>query len=111
MRSARARKRSPMVEHPYERLALAEDLHLTWQAHLLTVASTRWPPGIFLFDLEYLTVEAKPGRRGVKVAIGSRGAQIAFQVLRFDLDAGAYARLEAFVARMCEHRDLLRTMA
>ena len=100
-----------MSEHLYERLALAEDLHLTWQAHLLTVASTRWSPGIFLFDLEYLTVEAKPGRRGVKVAIGSRGAQITFQVLRFDLDADAFGRFEAFVARLRDHREVLRATA
>jgi len=98
-------------ENPFERLALAEDLHLTWQGHLLTVASPRWPPGIFLFDLEYLTVERKPGRRGVKVAIGSRGAQIAFQVLRFDLDADALRRFEAFVSRLREHREALRAAA
>lgn len=100
-----------MTDQPYERLALAADLHLTWSAHLLTVASARWSPGVFVFDLEYLTVETKPARDGVKVAIGSRGAQIAFQVLRFDLDGQTYEHFAALVVRMCEHRELLRASA
>ena len=97
-----------MTDQPGERLALADDLHLTWSGHLLTVASARWPPGIFFFDLEYLTVEVKPGRGGIKVILGSRGAQISYQVLRFELDENMYARFGALVARMVAHRDLLR---
>ena len=98
-----------MTDLPYERLAVADDLHLTWHAHLLTVASARWSPGVFLYDLEYLTVEMKPKGDRVKVAIGSRGAQIPFQVLRFDLDEEGYRRFEGLVGRMRAHRDLLRS--
>lgn len=100
-----------MTDQPYQRLALADDLHLTWSAHLLTVASARWTPGIFVFDLEYLTVDVKPGRSGMKVAVGSRGAQIPFQVLRFELDDAAYHRFEELVVRMREHREVLRAAA
>lgn len=96
-----------MTDLPYERLALADDLHLTWHAHLLTVASARWSPGAFLYDLEYLTVEVKSKGDRVKIVIGSRGPQILFQVLRFDLDLDSYRRFEGLVGRMRAHRDLL----
>jgi len=92
----------------YERLALADDLHLTWDRHLLTVATARWEPGVFLYDVEYLSVEAKPVRAGMRVTLGSRGVHVPFQVLRFDLDAEGFARFHAFVERVREHRDRLR---
>lgn len=93
-----------------ERLALAPDLHLTWDRHLLTVATSRWEPGIFLYDVDYLTVEAKPSRTGVKIAIGSRGAHFTFRVLRFELDPAAFARFDALIARLYAHRDRLRAL-
>ena len=92
----------------YERLALADDLHLTRDRHLLTVATSRWEPGVFLYDLEYLAIEAKPVRSGMAVALGSRGAHVNFQVLRFTLDAKQFARFETFAARLREQREHLR---
>lgn len=91
-----------------ERLVLADDLHLTWDRHLLTVASARWEPGLFLYDVEYLTVEAKSAREGMKVALGSRGVNFTFQVVRFELDLAAFARFDAFIARVRAYRDELR---
>lgn len=90
------------------RLALASGLHLTWDRHLLTVATAHWEPGIFIYDIEYLTVEAAPSRTGMKVALGSRGTNFTFQVLRFDLDPAAFARFDAFIALLREHREHLR---
>lgn len=95
----------------YERLVLADDLHLTWDRHLLTVASSRWDPGAFLYDIEYLSIEVKPARGAMRIVLGARGAHIPFQVLRFELDAEAFARFDAFVGRMREHRDRLRSGA
>ncbi|MFT4088365.1 MAG: hypothetical protein QM658_14670 [Gordonia sp. (in: high G+C Gram-positive bacteria)] len=94
---------------PYRRLALAPDLHLTWSAHLLTVASSRWSPGIFVYDLEYLSVEVNPSRKGgVKIVLGCRGAQILFQVLRFDLDDVQFELFRSFVADMVAYREQMR---
>lgn len=100
-----------MTPPPYERLALAEDLHLTWDRHLVTVATPRWEPGVFVYDIEYLTVEVKPTRGAVRVALGSRGAHFAFQVLRFELDEASFRTLEGFLARVREHRERLRAGA
>lgn len=91
-----------------ERLALAPDLHLTRDQHMLTVATSRWEPGIFVYDIEYLTVEAKQARTGTKIALGSRGADFTFQVLRFELDAESFAYFDAFIARLRESRGVLR---
>lgn len=93
----------------YERLTLADDLHLTRDRHLLTVATSRWEPGVFVYDLEYLTVEVKPARTGTAVALGSRGAHVTFQVLRFTLDPAQYTRFDAFVARLRGHREWMRS--
>lgn len=82
-----------------ERLELAADLHLTADRGLLIVATTRWEPGIFLYDVAFLDVVSRPGKRGVEVTISSRGVSFAFQVLRFGLDAEQHARLAAFIER------------
>lgn len=92
----------------FERLALAADLHLTWTDHLVTVATSRWEPGLFVYDLEYLTVETRPDRGRVKVVLYSRGAHVNFHVLRFELDDADYRRFEAFIGRVRAHRDRMR---
>lgn len=99
-----------MTDHtaPYERLALADDLHLTWDRHLISVASARWDPSVFLYDDESLAIEAKPSRAGCKVAIGARGASHPHQVLRFELSTEQFARFDACIARVRAHRDRLR---
>ncbi|GEE00298.1 hypothetical protein nbrc107696_07440 [Gordonia spumicola] len=83
----------------YERLQLAPDLHVTRHDDFLTVASTRWTPGTFLYDLDYLVVTTKPSSTGVKVILAARGAHVDFQVLRFELDAPTWTAFDAFVAR------------
>ncbi|ALJ20090.1 hypothetical protein [Microbacterium sp. No. 7] len=93
----------------YRRIALADDLHLTWDRHALTLATTRWDPGTFVYDIEYLTIEALPSRGGMKVVLGSRGAHHRFAVLRFELDDPAFRRFEAFLAPVIAYRDRLRT--
>ena len=99
---------SDVTAQDFERLVLAPDLHLTRHQHLLTVATSRWEPGVFVYDLEYLTIETKPHHGGVKVALGSLGAHFTYQVLRFELDGETFARFEAFIGRMRAHRELLR---
>ncbi|MFV0432903.1 MAG: hypothetical protein ACK5LO_02805 [Leucobacter sp.] len=93
---------------PYERIALADDLHLTWDRHLVTVATERWEPGVFVYDIEYLTVEVKPRRGATGVTLRSRGVNFHFRVLRFDLDETTFHRFEGFIGRVRAHRDRLR---
>lgn len=99
---------SDTIAQDFERLALAPDLHLTRHQHLLTVATSRWEPGVFVYDVEYLTIETKPHRGGVKIALGSLGAHFTYQVLRFELDGETFARFEVFIGRVRAQRELFR---
>lgn len=96
---------------PGARVRLAEDLVVTWSDHLVTVASPRWQPGVFVYDIEFLTVTVREraGRRVVTLA--SSGAAFDFQVLRIDLADAQYAQFERLVMRVRAHRDELRAAA
>lgn len=87
-----------------ERLELADDLHLTAGHGVLRVATSRWEPGIFLYDLAFLEVISRPAKRGVAVVMSARGAAFAFQVLRFELDPERHAQFSAFVERARRQR-------
>lgn len=95
----------------YARLALADDLHLTWDRHVVTVASPRWDPSIFVYDVEYLTIDAKPSRAGYQVVIAARGASHPHQVLRFELSREQFTRFDAFIVGVRVYRDRLRAAA
>lgn len=96
---------------PFERLVLAPDLIFTWSNHTVAVSTSRWEPGIFIYDVEFLSVEMRPDRGRVKVVVYSRGQDVHFSVLRFELDDASFRRFEAFVARVRSHRDALRAAA
>lgn len=93
---------------PYDRLALAGDLHLTRTGHLVTVATSRWEPGIFFYDVEYLTVDVRSKGAGYRITLSGRGANPAFQVLHFELDQRQFAVFELFIGQARHFRDRLR---
>lgn len=97
------------MNEPYERFALQPDLILTWNNHFVTVSTSRWEPGVFIYDIEFLSIEMQPNRGKVKVVLYSRGEHINFNALRFELPDADYRRFESFITRLRDHRDELRT--
>ncbi|MFT4085918.1 MAG: hypothetical protein QM658_02005 [Gordonia sp. (in: high G+C Gram-positive bacteria)] len=94
------------VDTVYRRLRLADDLVVTWDRHLLTVATSRWEPGTFVYDVEFLAVGGKHTRNGgTKVALGGLGAHFRFHVLRFELDAAQFAEFDALITQVRAYRD------
>ncbi len=82
-----------------DRVAVADDLHLTRIGPLVTVATTRWEPGVFVYDIAYLTVDIRPRGALRRVVMSSRGTHFAFQVLRVDMTNEEYERFASVIER------------
>ncbi len=87
------------------RVRIEDDLIMTLDGHLVTVATARWAPGTFVYDVAFLSVEVKEKRNEYSIVMSGIGQSINFQVLPFKLTEEKYQVFARFIAAAVAARD------
>lgn len=93
---------------PRLRIRVAADLMITLDRHLLTIATSRWEPGVLVYDVEFLAVKVEERRQDYSVTMSARGENYDFQVLRFRLPPEQHEAFARVIVAAAASRDALR---
>lgn len=86
------------------RLRAADDLVVTHDGHLVTIASQRWEPGTFLYDVAFLELDIVDEGAQLAVTAWHAGRYAPHQLLRFPVPAALGGQLRALVEDVAEAR-------
>jgi len=90
-----------------DRLWLADDIVLTRDAHLVTLASPRWEPGTLVYDVAFLRIHVTETADGLAVRLDHAGADYPHLVRRLDVPHDRVHAFRAFVAAAVAAREAL----